>query len=354
MTSVPDDIDQGALARAWEDLRHLSTHWWRFRIPAACLTVAFAIKGAFLSSDASPVERGALAVGGTLGGGLLLGTVAFAILLLTTPIRQRNEMRNAVRASSLPPGENAPALVQRYSAWVQMVRATLPEFPRSRGLWLVSDWAAGEKRRADRWAAVERYRESKDEAERAARREYHEQFRESLMSLFDRGRRDLADNPQTITDFEEIERAIVRLLAARRQMPPDEAVRRVLRRSEALLLGELREGKGTVEAALERQTFWERDGGPKTGRWTELGSDLIELGLADVHTVVSIAYSRLEALDGDALSTWSAMEAHYDYDPPPGMRPSIKGSEAALRAALEAIAAAEVAVEGSGRDQAGT
>ena len=139
MTSGLDDIDQGGLARAWEDLRHLSTHWWRFRIPAACLTVGFASVGAFQSSSASPFERVVLAVGGTLGGGLLLGTVAFALLLLTAPIRQRNEMRDAVKNSMQFDGDEPDALVQRYSAWVQMVRATLPTYPRFSGPLVIFD-----------------------------------------------------------------------------------------------------------------------------------------------------------------------------------------------------------------------
>jgi hypothetical protein len=338
------DIDQGALTRAWADLRRVSTHWWRFRIPAAVLTALFAVRGAFLSSDASAAERIGLTVGGTLGGALVLGGLAFLGLLLTAPVRQRNEMRKAIRDQGRP-GDERHGLVRRYSTWVQATRANLPEFPRLQGPLLFFNRDAQEKRQADHAAAMLRYREATDEVERKARREYHDQFREPLLQLLGNQRVEIADNPRTIEDLEEIERMVVRCLAeAHQEAPPEEAVSRVLRRVAGLLINELSGDRGAIEAALKRETYWSHDAGLKTERWEEVGSDLAEHGLVDAHSAVSAAYAQINALNQDAVNTWSAMEAHYGYDPPPGRPPTIRGNEATFTETLDAIATAEAAL----------
>jgi len=339
------DIDQGILARAWADLRKLSTHWWRFRIPAAVLTAIFAVQGALLAPDASALERIVLAVGGTLGGALILGALAFAGLIVTAPVRQRNEARRAIENLGAPHGNDPQALVRRFSAWVQGVRAALPEYPRLGGPPVFFNDEAREKRQVDHAAAVQRYREAKDGVERRARREYHDQFREELVVLIGEPHTELADNPQDVADLEEIERDVVRRFSESQQVPPpEEAVSRVLRRVIGVLVAELRAAEGVLTAALERQVFWPRDAGLSTTHWDQIGSDLVEHGLVDVHAVASDAYGRMEALNHDALDTWSAMEAHHFYDPPPGRRPTVRGNESALTAALDAIAAAETAL----------
>lgn len=338
------DINQGAIARGWTDLHEWSAHWWRFRIPAAILTTLFAVWGAFLPSDASAVERIGLAVGGTLGGALMLGGLAFLGLFLSAPVRQRNELRRAIRDRECLKDDEGNELMRRYSAWVQATRASLPEFPQYQGP-MFMDRGARERRNVDHDAAVTRYREAKDEVERKARREYHDHFREPLLQLLDDPHIEIADNPRTIDDLEEIEQVAVRHLAETSQEPPPvEAVSRVLRRIVALLLNELAGAKSTIEAALKREKYWSRDAGLKTERWDEIGSDLVEHGLMDAHSAASTAYAQINALNQDALNTWSAMEAHYGYDPPPGESPTTKGNEDGFAAALAAIATAETAL----------
>jgi len=165
------------------------------------------------------------------------------------------------------------------------------------------------------------------------------------VSLIGQPHAELADNPRSIDDFEEIERDVVRRLAESQQTPPPkEAVNRVLRRLVGLLLDELRTAQGAISSALERETYWPRNAGLKSDRWVQVGSDLVEHGLVDAHGTVSAAYARMDALNQDALDTWSAMEAHYGYDPPPGRPPTIKGNEEAFQAALVSISAAENAL----------
>lgn len=341
--STPVGEGQGAIARAWADLRALSSHWL-FRILAAVLTAAFAIWGAMLPLDASTQDRVLLAVGGTLGGALVLGVLAFTGLLLTAPIRQRDEARRAIQSLERS-SEDPERLVRQFSAWVQTVRSALPEYPRFRGPLFVLNSDARDKQQVDHASAVQRYREAKDDVERQARREYHDRFREGLVELIGEPHTELADNPRDIADFEEIERDVVRRYSESQQVPPpEEAVSRVLRRVIGVLVAELRAAEGVITAALERQVFWPRDGGLSTTNWDQIGSDLVEHGLVDVHAVAADAYGRMEALNHDALDTWSAMEAHYHYDPPPGKRPTIRGNETSLAAAVDAIAAAEAAL----------
>ncbi|HEX8744296.1 MAG TPA: hypothetical protein VF712_14285 [Thermoleophilaceae bacterium] len=92
-TGAPD-LQQGAISRGWEDFNE-AIRDWRLRVPAAILTAGFAVWGVLLPEDASPETRAALAVGGTLGGALLLGTLAFLALVVTAPTRQRNDARKA-------------------------------------------------------------------------------------------------------------------------------------------------------------------------------------------------------------------------------------------------------------------
>ncbi len=340
------DIHQGAFSRAWSDLRDLSTHWWRFRIPAAALTALFATRGALLPADANAVERIGLAVGGTLGGALVLGGFAFLGLLLSAPVRQRNELRRAIGDQEHPRDEEGNGLVRRYSAWVHAIRASLPEFPPFQGRLMFMNREAGERRNADHDAAVSRYRETTDEVERKARREYHEQFREPLLQLLDDPRLEIADDPRSIDDLEEIEQmAVRRLMQANQKSPPEDAVRRVLRRVIGLLVHELSTAKGAIEAALKHQRYWPQDAGLKTERWDEMGSDLVELGLVEAHAAVSAAYAQINALNQGALDTWSAMEAHYGYDPPPGRPPTISGNERYLADAVDTITAAEASLQ---------
>lgn len=88
-----NDPPEGAISRGLKDTKVASRHWWRFRIPAALLTIAFAVWSALLPKDATTLERIAIAVGGTVGGAVIVGVVAFAFLVLSAPTRQRNDER---------------------------------------------------------------------------------------------------------------------------------------------------------------------------------------------------------------------------------------------------------------------
>ena len=90
------DLQETALDRAFRDLRTFSQHSWGFRIPAIVLTAGFAVWGASLPATAPAGERIALAVAGTLGGALVIGIVAFAVLVALAPSRQRNDLRKAM------------------------------------------------------------------------------------------------------------------------------------------------------------------------------------------------------------------------------------------------------------------
>lgn len=93
------DPPEGALWRGFKDARLASGHWWRFRIPAALLTVGFAVWSALLPKSATWEGRIALAIGGTVGGAVIVGVLAFALLVVTAPLRQRNDARGDLEAS---------------------------------------------------------------------------------------------------------------------------------------------------------------------------------------------------------------------------------------------------------------
>ncbi len=339
------DIDQGAIQRAWGDLRELSTHWWRFRIPAAALTALFAVWGALLPSDATAGERIGFAIGGTLGGALVLGGLALVGLLLAAPIRQRNELRAAIGNHEQSRADGADDIVNRFSAWVRATRAALPEPPHHHGPLVYFNRDAQEQRHVELAAAQQRYRETKDDVERTARREYHEQFREPLLKIIGNRHPQIADSPQSVNDLEEIKRIVVQRVATGPQTQSSEEARaRVLQRAIGLLLNELAAAKSVIEVALERETYWSEEDAPKTDEWQKVGADLTEHGLIEAHAACSAAFARIASLNQDALNTWRAMEAHYDYDPPPGTAPTIKGNETAFSTVIDTIAAAEAAL----------
>ena len=341
MTGEIRKFEEGSFLRARRDLLRLVSQW-RFRIPATVVTVAFAVGSALLSQNADAGVRIALAIGGVIGGALVLGGLAFLALLLSAPIRQRNELRKAVATES---DTDPAAVLRQYSAWVQAVRAALPEYPEHHGPLILMDQGAHDQRAAAHAAALQRYSEAKDEVQRKARWEYHQRFREPLARILGEGQVESAENPQTVQELEDVEQELVRRLVDSPQgPPPDESVNRVMRRVRRVLVNELREDLGILTAALEREAYWPDDGALKSERWAEVGSDLAEHSNGDLHATVSAAYARLAALNQDARDTWSAMEAHYGYDPPPGRPPTIKGNRATLEKAVESITEAERAL----------
>jgi hypothetical protein len=84
---------EGALWRGWKDTKQAAGHWLYFRIPAAALTAGFAVWSALLPGRASGGERAVLAVGGTLGGALIVGAFTLALMTAIAPLRQRDEAR---------------------------------------------------------------------------------------------------------------------------------------------------------------------------------------------------------------------------------------------------------------------
>lgn len=83
--------DESAISRARADFPS-AVRSARFAIPAALLTAGFAAYGATLPPDAKLWEQLVFAVAGSLGGALLLGLLAFVILVATAPVRQRREI----------------------------------------------------------------------------------------------------------------------------------------------------------------------------------------------------------------------------------------------------------------------
>lgn len=92
---------------------------------------------------------------------------------------------------------------------------------------------------------------------------------------------------------------------------------------------------------METGRYWDESEGLATARWDDCGEDLAVHGLAASHAAARKAYSGIRQLNGDATKVWRAMEAHYDYDAPPGMCPPVEGNEATLEEAVSAITRAE-------------
>lgn len=115
-----------------------------------------------------------------------------------------------------------------------------------------------------------------------------------------------------------------------------------LRRVVGRLLAELETARAHIAEAIASGTYW--SDGIATEQWEKGGEDLAAYGAAEAHAAARAAYSRITVLDDRARDTWSAMVAHYEYDAPPGMRPTTAGNEDALREALEAIKTAESAL----------
>lgn len=88
---------ESAPSRALRDLRILSQRWW-FRVAAGAISLGFIVWGALIP-DAAPALRVAVAVGGSLGGTLIIGLTAFSVLLATAAARQRNDAREALKVA---------------------------------------------------------------------------------------------------------------------------------------------------------------------------------------------------------------------------------------------------------------
>jgi hypothetical protein len=213
----PVPIDQGVFARGWADLKQATHHWWRFRIPAAVLTAGFAVWGALLPSKAGAGERAALAVGSTFGGALVLGTLAWLVLVVTASTRQRNEAWDRLGVTSSDPA----ALADEYADWLSRVRASLPD-PPSVGIGstaVLYDRELRAKHEVEQAGISARFQEKWSEAEVRAREQYHERFRERVLTVLGESPPPKASEPHGIQDFEAVEKMLAR---ARRGIKAEE------------------------------------------------------------------------------------------------------------------------------------
>jgi hypothetical protein len=88
-------VEQSAVRRALDDFKLTSARWW-YRLTATAVAVGFAVWGAILPTSASAGVRVAAAVGGVVGGALIIGSVTLLVLLVVAPRRQRDEARKEI------------------------------------------------------------------------------------------------------------------------------------------------------------------------------------------------------------------------------------------------------------------
>lgn len=213
-----------AVARAWADLRRVVPSW-RFGIPAALLTAWFTGYGATLPPDTPLRERVIVAVAGSLGGALVLGLLAFVVLVATAPVRQRDE---AWKALGIAEHIDLGMFSAEFSVFIDRVRAARPKPAFRFGNMFQMD--RGEQSRVK--AADAR---ADDEARREALRQYHERFAtrvlrviEDAPSEFVKAHKNRANAPEGFQDLFRLHAALERLAAgtgsvlAERQLKAEE------------------------------------------------------------------------------------------------------------------------------------
>jgi hypothetical protein len=87
---------EGALRRGLVDTQAAAGHWW-FRGLVFAGSIGFAVWGALLPTSASGGEHVALAVGGVVGGAVVVGLGVLIILTATAPTRQRDDLRQGIK-----------------------------------------------------------------------------------------------------------------------------------------------------------------------------------------------------------------------------------------------------------------
>ena len=85
-------MEEGALARAWRDLKNLLMRSWRFQVVLGLIVVTNSVVSAlrYDGETAAAVAVGMLGVPGMV---LFVCIWTFGLLVLIAPIRQRNEAR---------------------------------------------------------------------------------------------------------------------------------------------------------------------------------------------------------------------------------------------------------------------
>jgi len=186
--------------RARNDARAFCLSFWGL-VLEVLLGGAGAAVGALLVADPQTPTRVKVMVGGASAvvGFFAVAIVAFGVFLLLAPVHQRNEARGELGRLTVPPASDPAAFVREFSSWLSAKRAALP------------DWPASGRRRGGlsvESPVYQAYDQTRREAHREARVEYHERFRRGVLALLGEEKTEQADNPQTIKDLDAVEQLL--------------------------------------------------------------------------------------------------------------------------------------------------
>jgi hypothetical protein len=113
---------EGMFRRGFEDAKRVLRHW-SMRGVAALLTTGFAIWSASLPDEADWKIRVGLAAAAYLGGAVIVAVVAFMLLALSAPLRQRNEAQRQLGSSKRLQEQIIGDLVQQSHGFTSILRA---------------------------------------------------------------------------------------------------------------------------------------------------------------------------------------------------------------------------------------
>jgi hypothetical protein len=293
-----------------------------------------------------PLATGEWALVGVIGVPLLFCFVVFVAVWRGTLKRQRDEARREVVRLTRFADADAQ-LAEDFGAFVLAARATKPaHLPASGNPFTEAGMLALQ-------TSIRSQEEKMDDWRRRVMAEYHADFRPRITEFLRQPGREklradyikLVNEPSSVDDLEMLSEAFAQPVSPNDE-PSAQAQHQteVLRQAIGRILVELGCAKGAIERTEEDGEWWVEP--LSRSSWQQSADLLAGAGFNDAHKAARIAYRQLTELDQRAEETRAAMDAAYDYDPPPGMRPSTGGGLTdEFRTAIHTIDTAEAALE---------
>jgi hypothetical protein len=342
----PDPILEGERERIWRG-------FWRFVGSGQAGVFMLVIGGlggvtaGYLAQtkDLDPLATGEWAVAGVIGVPLLF---CLAVLLATwrgTLKAQRDDARAEVLRLRRPE-DSLARLSEDLGSFVLRVDATKPAHLPIAGDIFTKDGMLAIQ------AAQRQEAERVDEWWRRNMAEYHADLRQRLVEYLRQPGREqlradyikLVNVPSSLADLKVIGEALGQVEAGGPNDEGEDRQPQIRRQAIGRVLVELDVAKGAIQRACAESTWWVEP--LSLVAWQQTADMLAEAGFTKAHKATRVAYRHIADLNQRAGETREAMEASFDYDPPPGLYPSTGGGlNEEFAATVHAIELAEAELE---------